>query len=159
MQVFLCLLGIFKAFLSNFDWQYCKDSVSDNFSFVIGDSVSSNDIYRMKTQRLDNSNNTIINHLNLNINSFRNKFVFFNDTRELFDVFLNCESKLDHIFPSNQFENNDYKIFRVDCSRFEGGLIIYVNEDIPCKPSQEHEHLSNQFWLLLNQRKAATKKL
>ena len=133
--------------------------MSDNFSFVIGDSVSSNDIYRMKTQRLDNSNNTIINHLNSNINSFRNKFVFFSDTRELFDVALNCESKLDNIFLSNQFENNDYKTFRVDCSRFEGGLIIYVNEDIPCKPLQKHEHLSNQFLLLLNQRKAATKKL
>ena len=34
----------FKAFLINLDWQEYEDSVSDNSPFVIGDSVSSNDI-------------------------------------------------------------------------------------------------------------------
>ena len=39
----------------------------------------------------------------LNINSFRNKFVFVEDIIKLFDVFLVSESKLDQTFPSNQF--------------------------------------------------------
>ena len=47
-------------------WQEYKDSVSDNSPFVLGDSVSSNDISRMKKQRLDNASNTIIGHLNIN---------------------------------------------------------------------------------------------
>ena len=34
----------FKAFLINLDWQEYEDSVSDNSPFVVGDSVSSNDI-------------------------------------------------------------------------------------------------------------------
>ena len=34
----------FKAFLANFDWQEYEDSISINSPFVIGDSVSSNDI-------------------------------------------------------------------------------------------------------------------
>ena len=58
-------------------------------------------------------------------------------------MFLVSESKLDHAFPSNQFRINGYKIFKLDRNRFEGGLILYVNENIPYKPLQEHTHLPN----------------
>ena len=44
----------------------------------------------MKKQRLDNASNTIIGHLNINL--FRNKFVFVEDITKLFDVFLVSES-------------------------------------------------------------------
>ena len=76
-------------------------------------------------------------------------------------MFLVSESKLDHIFPSNQFRINGYKIFRLDRNRFGGGLTQYINENIPCKSLQEHMHLPNfeviaidfykynQKWLLL----------
>ena len=113
----------------------------------------------MKKQRLDNANNTIIDHLN--IISFRNKFVFVEDIIKLFDVFLVSESKLDHTFPSNQFRINGYKVLRLDRNRFGGGLILYINENIPCKLLQEHIHppsfeviaiefyQNNQNWLLL----------
>ena len=102
-----------------------KASISGNSPFVIGNSVSSNDIIRMKKQRLNNANNTIIGHLN--INSLRNKFVFVEDIIKLFDVFLVSESKLDHTFLSNQFRMNGYKIFRLDRNRFGGGSILYIN--------------------------------
>ena len=113
----------------------------------------------MKKQRLNKANNTIISYLN--INSFRNKLVFVEDTITLFYVFLVSESKLDHKFPSNQFRINGHRIFRLDGNRFKGGLILYKNEDILCKKLQEHEHLphldvialefyqNNQKWLLL----------
>ena len=58
----------------------------------------------MKKQRLDNASNTIIDPLN--IDSFKNKFVFVEDIIELFDVFLFSQSKLDHMFTSNQFRIN-----------------------------------------------------
>ena len=74
----------------------------------------------MKKQRLDNANNTVIGHLN--INSFRNKFVFVEDIIKLFDSFL--VSKLDLTFLSNQFRINGYKIFRFDRNRFRGRLIF-----------------------------------
>ena len=96
---------------------------------------------RMKKQRLDNANNRIMGHLN--INSFRNKFAFVEDVIKLFDMFLVSESKLDHTFPSNQFRISGYKILRLNRNRFEGGLILYINKDIPCKPLHEHEHLPN----------------
>ena len=122
----------------------------------------------MKKQRLDNASNTIIGHLN--INSFRNKFVFLEDIMKLFDVFLVSESKLDHTFPSNQFRINGYNIFRLDRNPFGGGLILCINENIPGKPLQEHVHLpnfeviaiefyqNNQKWLLLGLHKPPNQK-
>ena len=35
------------------------------------------------------------------------------------------------------------KFFRVDHNHFGGGLILYINEDIPFKPIQEHLSLPN----------------
>ena len=95
----------------------------------------------MKKQRLGNASNTIIGHLN--INSFRNKFAFPKDIIKLFDVFLVSESKLNHTFPSNQFRINCYKMVRLDRNRFGGGSILYITENIPCKPLQERVHLPN----------------
>ena len=74
----------------------------------------------MKKQRLDNANNPIIGHFN--INSFRNKFVFVKDITKLFDVFLVSESNLDHTFRSNQYIIYGYKVFRLDHDRFGSGL-------------------------------------
>ena len=42
------LIRNFKDFPTNLDWQKYEDSVSGNSPSVIGDSVSSNDIIRMK---------------------------------------------------------------------------------------------------------------
>ena len=131
----------FKTPLTNLGWQEYEDNVSGNSPFLIGDSVSSNDIIKTKKQRLDNASNIIIGHLN--INSFRKKFVFVQDIIKLFNVFLVSESKLDYMFPSNQFRIDGYKIFRLDNNRFGGGLIFYINENIPCKPLQEYVHLPN----------------
>ena len=86
----------------------------------------------MKKQILDNARNTIIGHLNINL--FRYKFVFDEDITKLFDVFLVSESKLSHRFSSNHFIINGYRVFRLDGNRFGGGLILYINENIPCKP-------------------------
>ena len=42
----------FKAVFTNFGWQKYEDRVSDNSPFVTGDSFSSNDIHRMKKQKI-----------------------------------------------------------------------------------------------------------
>ena len=55
----------------------------------------------MKKQRLDNINDAIIGQLN--VNSFRNKFVFVGDIINLFDVLLVSESKLGHTFKNKNF--------------------------------------------------------
>ena len=83
----------------------------------------------------------IVDHLN--INSIRNKFVLAENIIKTFDLFLIAGSKLDSTFPMNQFRIPGYKIFRGDCNRFEGGLMLCINENIPCKPLSNHPIFSN----------------
>ena len=40
---------------------------------------------------------------------------------------------MDSFFPNSQFKINGYKIFRRDRNRYGGGLLLYINEKIPCK--------------------------
>ena len=50
-----------------------------------------------------------------------------------FDIFLS-ESKLNNFFPINQFHVRGYKFFRHNHNHFGDGLILYIKENIPCKP-------------------------
>ena len=64
-------------------------------------------------------------------------------------------------FPSKQFAIDNYKIFRRDTNCFGGGLMFYVNENIPCRklsPEQNDSNfeiifleitLRNRKWLLI----------
>ena len=113
---------------------------------------------RIKQQRIEHAKNIICH---LNINSISNKFDALDETVKAFYIFLISESKLDNTFPINQFIIRVYKVFRQDRNRFRGGLILYVNENIPCKPLTDHPvysdlelmafeiHQSKRKWLLL----------
>ena len=57
-----------------------------------------------------------------------------------------------------QFKVSGYKLFRCDCNRFGGGLMLYLNEEIPCKYLNSHPnaeiictefHQLTRKWLLL----------
>ena len=50
-----------------------------------------------------------------------------------FDIFLISEPKIDSTFHNMQFKIDGYKLFRRDRNRFSGGLMLYLNEGIPCK--------------------------
>ena len=118
-----------------------------------------NDILRIHKQRIDNVLNIIIGHLN--INSKKNKFVLLENIIKAFDIFLISESKSDYTFPLNQFYIAGFKQIRRDRNRFGGDLILYINENIPCKPLNEQPefpdpqlivlelHQSKRKWLLL----------
>ena len=60
-----------------------------------------------------------------------------------FDIFLISESKIDSTFPNMQFKINGYKLFRRDRNRFGGGLMLYLNEEIPCKFLNNHPIVPN----------------
>ena len=70
----------------------------------------------------------------LNISSIRNKFILAESTKKSFDLFLTAESKLDSTFPMNQFRICGYKVFRHDLNRFGGGLMLYISENMSCRP-------------------------
>ena len=70
----------------------------------------------------------------LNINSLRNKREFLEPLiRNHFDIFLVSETKLDSSFSGSKFTIPAYRLFRKDRNQYGGGLIFYVNQDIPCK--------------------------
>ena len=91
----------------------------------------------------------------------RNRFVLVENIIKAFDIFLRSESKLDCTFLLNQFHIVGFKKFRRDQNRFGGGLMLYINENIPCRPLNEHPkftdlklivfelHQSKQKWLFL----------
>ena len=80
--------------------------------------------------------NTFIDHLN--INAMRNKFVLVENIMIIIDIFLISEAKLNCTFPLNQFSVAGFKQFRRDRNRFGGGLMLYINDNIPCRPLNEH---------------------
>ena len=100
----------------------------------------------------------------------RNKFVFAEDLIRDFNIFLISESKLDDTFPNNQFKIDHYKMFRLDRNRYGGGLVLYVNEQVPCKKLTNYEnpiaseiillefHQSKRKWLILGIYKAPNQK-
>ena len=76
--------------------------------------------------------NIFLGHLN--INSIKNKFdSVWELIKDTFDRFLLSESKLDSSFPDDQFSIPGYRIVRKDRDRNGGGLLLYINEDIPFK--------------------------
>ena len=46
---------------------------------------------------------------------------------------MTSETKVGKTFPNQQFKINGYKMLRKDRDRFGGGLLFYVNEQIPSK--------------------------
>ena len=92
-----------------------------------------NDVFPSVTaHRLQNAKNVTIGALN--VNSLRNKI---GAVQELItnniDICLLSETKIDESFPNQQFNISNYKTFRRDRNKHGGGLLFYINENIPCK--------------------------
>ena len=87
----------------------------------------------LKSVRRKNLNPIIFAHLN--INSLRNKFgTLAHQIKGNVDVLVISETKLDESFPEGQFKIPGFATpFRRDRNKFEGGIMVFVREDIPSK--------------------------
>ena len=87
----------------------------------------------LKKLRITNPQKVIISHLN--INSIPNKFQGIMDlVANNVDIFLISETKIDNPFPTDQFCYHGYTApHRKDRALGGGGLMLFVNEDIPSK--------------------------
>ena len=117
---------------------YSSLSFNANISYT---PMANNDLLEIQQQKVDKAKSIIVDHLN--INSIRNKFILAESIVKAFDLFLISESKLDSTFPMNQFHIFGFKVFGRDRNRFEGGLILYINENIPCRPLNHHPTFLN----------------
>ena len=43
------------------------------------------------------------------------------------------KTKIDESFPNQRYFISSYKTFRRDRNKHDGGLLFYINENIPCK--------------------------
>ena len=118
--------------MRNNNLSYNLNSSNDHFD------VNSNSYFvgQLSSLRKKNLNRLILAHLN--INSIRNKFnQLVNGIKGNIDVLMISETKLDDYFPSMQFLIEGYRPpYRLDRNSHGGGILVYVPEDIPCKPIQ-----------------------
>ena len=49
------------------------------------------------------------------------------------DILIVVETKIDNLFPEGQFLQGYSEPFRLDRNSNEGGLLVYIKEDIPSK--------------------------
>ena len=105
--------------------------------------------------KIKNLNKTKIGHIN--INSLRNKFELLTEmVQDKVDLLIISEAKLNSSFPNAQFYMKSYsKPYRLDRNRKEGGIILYVREDILSKliNSSCTNHDKEYFLVELNLRK------
>ena len=80
-----------------------------------------------------NLNKLVVAHLN--INSIMNKFeVLIQKVNGEADLLMISKTKIDEIFPKSQFLINGFSYpFRADQNVHEGGILLYVRENIPTK--------------------------
>ena len=118
------------------------------------------DLIGLSKQRLKYPKNLTIGHLN--INSVRNKFSSLQQTvLNKTDILLLSETKIDDSFPNSQFYAEGFKMYRKDRTKTGGGLLLYVNENLPGKIINSYKFkenseiivfefsVSNKKWLLL----------
>ena len=136
-------------------------SNNTNESFLSESSDTLNDdLIGLSKQRLTYPKNLIIGHLN--INSMRNKFSSLQQTvLSKTDILLLSETKIDDSFPNSQFYAEGFKMYRKDRTKTGGGLLLYVNENLPGKIINSYKFkenseiivfefsVSNKKWLLL----------
>ena len=87
--------------------------------------------HQVKQFYLTNKHNLKISHIN--VNSLRHKFEPFKEimSHSIFDILCLQETKIDCSFPESQFKVPKYKMYRKDYKENEGGLIMYVRNDMP----------------------------
>ena len=114
--VFWCFQWVEKGYIGN---EYVNTNQENN-------------ITSGRKLKLSNTHEVMLYHLN--VNSQWKKFESVADVIQgTFEIFLLPDTKIDQCFPDNQFYLNNFKIFRKVRNRFGGGIIFYVNNNLPWK--------------------------
>ena len=113
-----------------------------------GDSFKS-----LKDVRLKNLNRIVLAHLNFN--SLRNNFdALVEQVSGNVDVLVLSETKIDESFPEGQFKIPGFCTpFRLDRDSFGGGILVYVQENIPPKFLSSETKIIESIFMELNFRK------
>ena len=98
----------------------------------LNENMTGSPFSEAKNYKLESLKNITIGHRN--VSSLRNKFISIEELiKSKLDIFLVSETKIDHSVPNHQFSIDAYKTYRRDRNNFGGGLLFYMNENIPCR--------------------------
>ena len=125
-------------------------SNNSNEPFLPESSDTLNDgLMGLSKQHLTYPKNLIIGHLN--INSVRNKFSSLQQTvLSKTDILLLSETKIGDSFPSSQFFTEGFKMYHKDRTKTGGGLLLYVNENLPGKIINSYKFKGNSEIILFD---------
>ena len=92
----------------------------------------SNTFGLVQKHKLQNPKIIVIGHLN--VDSLGNKFEAVQEiVQNKVDICLLSETKIDETILNQQYMINGYKLFRRDRNCHGGGILCYINENIPSK--------------------------
>ena len=99
---------------------------------VYNDHTENTNVY-LRNLRIKNKDRIIIGHLNVNF--IEKKFEpLVSLIQDKLDIAIFAETKIDSSFPKGQFAMEGFSPpFRRDRDRWDGGILLYVKDDIPCK--------------------------
>ena len=99
----------------------------------VEDGKNEEPYYLLNNVRSKNIDRPIIAHLNINF--LYQKFEPLKDlVKRRVDILVISETKLDNSFPMGEFEIEGYSTpIRLDRNCHDGGIILYVRSDLPCK--------------------------
>ena len=127
---------IVSSHISNICSANSNESVYNfNHDEINRELVTDDIFYELKCIKLKNPKNIVITHVN--INSIRNKFSELRLIldRNIVDILVITETKVDASFTNTIFMVPNYKLYRLDNTAKSGGVFIYVCDNIPSTQS------------------------
>ncbi|CAG2237113.1 unnamed protein product [Mytilus edulis] len=107
---------------------------------ILDQDDASHDIFHeLYTVRKKHPNKFISSYLN--INSLRYKFCSIQELlcKNIVDLLIIAETKIDQSFPDAQFRVDNYHFWRKDRNAHGGGIVMYIRSDLPCDRKQNME--------------------
>ena len=115
-------------------WKQSVKVNSSSKSFSDYDNIRGKEILSRQLKVLKQSTRKTLFFGHLNINSIRNKFVSIQELiKRTFNIFLISETKIDDLFPNEQFKIEGNKSFRKGRDASRGGILFYINEKLKCR--------------------------
>ena len=116
--------------ISNNDFSHLNNSVNTETN-TRNTSMPSIELNELTQFYANNVANLKFGHLN--VNSIRHKFSPLSEVlnKNVLDILMLQETKLDESFPTAQFSVDGFILYRVDHTDNSGGLMMLVREDLP----------------------------
>ena len=126
-------------YLSKRNETVSENCIDEDMHYSLNNDDSCDTPSLLNRLNFKNVNRLVIGHLN--INSLPHKFDQLKSIiGKNIDIVVTTETKIDSSFPNSQFRIEGFSMpYRFDRNRLDGGIIVYVRDDIPSKQLTRHK--------------------